>query len=304
VAPEEVEPLLRDVLEDPSLALLFRPGEGEDLVDGHGRPVSLDPDDGRERTPVQRAGLQLGMVLHAPDPADRPHRLEEVVAAAGLAIEIARLRVEVRRRLEEVKASRARIVSAGNEERRRIERDLHDGAQQRLVSIGLALRHVQHELGPEGVGPRAALDGVVEEIGLAIKELRELAGGLRPAQIDEGLGPALRDLARRAPLPVDVAVTSERLHVDLEAAAYFIACEGLTNAVKHAKATRVTLSAERSNGHLVVAVTDDGVGGATTDEGSGLRGLSDRVGAHNGALRVESAPGSGTRLVAELPCES
>ena len=305
-APEDVEPLLREVVEDPSLQLLFHLDGSDGPVDARGRPVASDAGEGREVTPVQRAGVPLGEVLHAPEPDDQPHRLEEVVAAAGLAIEIARLRVELRRRLEEVRASRARIVAAGNEERRRIERDLHDGAQQRLVSIGLALRHAQHQLGPGMDEHRAAIDGAVGEITLAIAELRELAGGVRPSQLDEGLGPALRELARRAPLPVTVAATPERMDADLEAAAYFIACEGLTNAVKHARAKHVTLSAERDNGHLVVAVIDDGVGGATlgSGSGSGLRGLSDRAGAHNGVLRVESVPGAGTRLVADLPCES
>ena len=133
------------------------------------------------RTPVTRAGVPLGMVLHSPVDEERPGLLGEVVEAAGLAIEIARLRVELRRQLDEVEASRARIVSAGYEERRRLERDLHDGAQQRLISIGLALRHAQHELGasPEKAGQ--AIDGAVTEIDVAAGELQELARGVRPA---------------------------------------------------------------------------------------------------------------------------
>ncbi|MCA1656768.1 MAG: histidine kinase, partial [Actinobacteria bacterium] len=192
-APEHVEPLLREIVQDAELELrLFLP-ESQEYVDARGRALEDARDDSRERTPIERAGQPLGMVLHGPGNQQRPGFLSEVVAAAGLAIEIARLRVGLRRQLEEVEASRTRIVSAGYEERRRIERDLHDGAQQRLVSIGLALRHVQHELGDSPNGAVAALDGPVDEIALAIQELRVLARGVRPAQLDEGLAPALRE---------------------------------------------------------------------------------------------------------------
>jgi signal transduction histidine kinase len=139
---------------------------------------------------------------------------------------------------------------------------------------------------------------------VAIDELRELAHGLPPAQLDAGLGPALRELARRTPLPVEVEVTGERFNRGLEAAAYFIACEGLTNAVKHANATRIELSTGRENGRLVVSIADDGIGGARRLPGSGLSGLSDRVAAHGGTLRIESDQGAGTTLTAELPCGS
>ena len=142
------------------------------------------------------------------------------------------------------------------------------------------------------------------EIAIAIDELRELAHGLPPAQLDAGLDPALRELAVRAPLPVQVHTTTERFSVGLEAAAYFVACEGLTNAIKHSGATAVVMSAQRSNGHLIVRVTDDGVGGAVDRLGGGLRGLHDRVAAHGGSLHVESAPDKGTILTAELPCGS
>jgi len=226
----------------------------------------------------------------------------EAIGAAGLAIEITRLRVELRRRLTEVEASRARIVAAGYEERRRIERDIHDGAQQRLVSIGLALLHAQHELGVSPV--RDTIEGAVQEIGIAIKELRGLAGGVRPTDLQRGLAPALRELAGRTPVRVDVHVSTERYPTDIEAAAYFIVCEAMTNAVKHADARHVALSAERQNGCLVVCVRDDGVGGADMDAGSGLRGLSDRVAAHGGVLRLDSPHGAGTTLTAELPCAS
>jgi len=300
--PEAIEGILGEVLSDPVLELRFWLPESESYVDARGRPAD-DSTDERQRTPVQRAGVPVALVRHSPPSIERPNLLDDVVADAGLAIEIARLRVELRRQLEEVEASRGRIVSAGYEERRRIERDLHDGAQARLVSIGLALRHAQHELDPASSPATTALDGAVDEVTLAIEELRDLARGVRPAQLDDGLAPALRELAGRSPVPVDVSAGSERFPGDLEAAAYFIASEGLTNAVKHAQASKISVSANRDNGTLVVTVTDDGVGGASEAEGTGLRGLSDRVEAHQGALRVESVPDRGTTLTAALPCE-
>jgi signal transduction histidine kinase len=304
IAPEAAEPLLADVLSDPDLELRFWLPESEIYVDAHGHAVTDLPDDARVHTPVTRAGVPLGMVVHRAVDEERPGLLQEVVEAAGLAIEIARLRVELRRQLEEVQASRARIVTAGYEERRRIERDLHDGAQQRLVSIGLALRHAQHELGPATPKVGRIIDATVDEIDVALEELRELARGVRPSQLDHGLAAALRELAARAPLPVEVTADGSRLAPDLEAAAYFIATEGLTNAVKHAQASCVRLATERVNGKLILSVSDDGVGGATAAGGSGLRGLSDRVQAHGGTLQVQSARGRGTTLVAELPCAS
>jgi signal transduction histidine kinase len=304
-APEEVEGVVREVLSDPRLELLFFLPEGELYVDVRGMPVSDLPDDGREWIAVERGAQPLGMVLHDPASEDDPTLLRRVVEAGGLAIEIARLRVALRRQLAEVEASRTRIVTAANEERRRIERDLHDGAQQRLVSIGLALRHAQHELG--STSPERAsltLDGALTEVAVAIDELRELAHGLPPSQLDAGLGPAFRELARRTPMPVEVKTPGERFDRGLEAAAYFIACEGFTNAVKHADATRIVLSAGRENGKLVISVADDGVGGARPTPGSGLSGLSDRVAAYGGTLRIESSRGAGTTLTAELPCGS
>jgi signal transduction histidine kinase len=304
-APEAIEALLRELVCDPQLELRFFLPESGLYVDARGLPVRDSPNDLRERTQIKRAGAPVGMVLHQPASPDEPDLLPRLVEAGGLAIEIARLRVELRRQLAEVEASRARIVAAGYEERRRIERDLHDGTQQRLVSIGLAMRHAQHEL-RDGSPSRAreTLDGAVEELSVAIEELRELARGLPPAQLDAGLAPALEELAGRAPLPVEVRATAARLSPGVEAAAYFIACEGLTNAVKHARASKVVLSAAQDNGTLVVSVADDGIGGAQRGVGSGLTGLTDRVVAQGGMLTIASRPGEGTTLTAELPCGS
>jgi signal transduction histidine kinase len=245
--------------------------------------------------------VPLGVLSYADDwAADR--LLIELVERVGLAVEIGRLRAELRRQLDEVEASRARIVAAGYAERRRLERDLHDGAQQRLVSVGLTLRHAQ--LGLAGTSAGQGIDAAVDQLMLAINELRELANGVRPAHLDDGLDAALRELASRTPMMVDLHVGPERHHADIEATAYFVACEALTNAYKHAAATNVDVRVQCADGRLKLTVADDGVGGAHPDRGSGLRGLSDRIAAQGGRMTVDSQPGAGTRLVAELPCAS
>lgn len=304
-APEDIEGVLRSALDADDLTLeLFLPG-GEGVVDPNGNPVADDPADGRSRWPIRHAGTTLGLLVAPAELSERGSLVPAVLDAGVLAVEIARLRVGLRRQLDEVEASRARIVAAGDDERRRIERDLHDGAQQRLVSIGLALRHAQHALGPNAdPDVNRTLDDAVAEITVTIDELRELARGLRPAHLDAGLGAALRDLARRAPLPVQVVTDADRYPTDIETAAYFTACEGLTNAVKHASATTVELRAIRERQRLVVAIIDDGIGGASVQRGSGLAGLADRVAAHGGTLSIDSDTGRGTRIRAEFPCAS
>ena len=303
-APEEIEGVLGQVLDDPRLELRYWLVAAETYADSRGHPVDDAGDGGRARTEVTRAGVPVAVVVHDAALEERGHLLASVIEAAGLAIEMARLRVELRRQLDEVEASRARIVAAGYEERRRIERDLHDGAQQRLVTIGLTLRHLQHRLGTGASDADDTLDAAVEDIGRAIAELRELARGVRPGQLDNGIAPALRELAERTSLPVEVRATGERFPAGLEAAAYFIVCEGLTNAVKHANASKVVVSASRENGSLVLSVADDGVGGAAPAGGSGLAGLADRVAAQGGTLALDSPPGAGTKLTVELPCAS
>ena len=302
-APEAIGQVVAEATGDPSLELFFWLPAEELHVDASGRAVNQLPDIDRARTPVNRGQLHLATVVHDPGLAERPDLLDSVIEAAGLAIEIGRLRVEVRRRLAEVEESRARIVTAGYQERRRLERDIHDGAQQRLVSIGLALRHVQARL-PEGSPEAAELDTTVTVVSEAIEELRELARGVRPAGLDDGLAPALRQLASRASLPTRVDATDDRFDDGLETAAYYVASEALANTAKHARATRVDLTAARRDGWLVVSVSDDGVGGARPSEGSGLAGMTDRVAALGGRLDVESPPGAGTTVTAELPCAS
>lgn len=296
--PEAIEQVLREAVGDPSLALGFRLPGSDEYVQLDGRPMPA----GGEQTPVRLSGEVVGVVAVGSD-ASRA-RLPELLTIGGLALEVVRLRVELRRQLDEVAASRARIALAADEERRRIERDLHDGHQQRLVSIGLSLRHAQHALNGADPGTHALIQRAVDEITQSIQDLRELARGLRPAQLDAGLEPALRELARRAPLPVDVQATTGRLPAEIEAAAYYTACEGVTNAVKHSGASCVTLRASHADGLLVLLVNDNGVGGATPGRGTGLTGLQDRVTAHGGTLEITSPRGQGTTMTAMFPCAS
>jgi len=299
-APEQVGAVLAGALGDSELELLFSLPDGTE-VDTNGRVVESAAGDGRARTPVRRGELPLAAVVHDEALGQRPDLLESVIGAAGLAIEIARLRVEVRRQLAEVEESRERIVTAGYEERRRLERDLHDGAQQRLVSIGLALRHLQGQL-PAETEQAEILDSTVGEVSRAIAELRELARGVRPAGLDDGLATALQALASRSRLRIKVEATGERFEERFETAAYFVASEALANAAKHANASHVAVTARRHNGGLVVSVRDDGVGGAAPSPGSGLAGISDRVAALGGSVTVASPTGKGTLVTAEFPC--
>ena len=301
--PEATRDVLARALGDPGLELLFQLPEERVEVDLSGRPVEGRDRAGTARTPVRRGSFPLATVIHDASLGERPDLLESVIGAAGLAIEIARLRVEVRRQLAEVQDSRLRIVTAGDEERRRLERDLHDGAQQRLVSIGLTLRHLEAQL-PAGSPQAQTLDATVSELTQAIDELRELARGVRPAGLDDGLAPALRQLSARSRLRVSVRATDERFADRLETAAYFVASEALANAAKHANASSVDVVAERQNSSLVVSIRDDGVGGAEPSDGSGLSGIADRVAALGGNVTVASPPGHGTLVTAELPCGS
>jgi signal transduction histidine kinase len=302
-AAEEVGATLAAALGDPLCELVFWLPESETYVDAAGVPADV-ADDERARTEAARRGTRLGLLLHDRALLERRDLLESVLAAAGLTIEIARLRVEVKTQLARVEASRERIVEAGYAERRRLERDLHDGAQQRLISLGLHLRRLQRSLPPEAqiVGP--ALGGAVDEIGHAITDLRHLAAGIRPARLDEGLAAALADLARGVPVSVDIQAEHGRLPESIETAAYFVACEALTNAVKHASASRITITTRRDGDRFVVSVQDDGVGGAKARRGTGLAGLNDRVEAHGGQMRIESSHSAGTLVEAVLPCAS
>jgi signal transduction histidine kinase len=228
-----------------------------------------------------------------------------LVDADVLEAENVRLDAELQRRIEELRASRQRIVAAGVAERRRLERDLHDGAQQRLVSLALTIRMARGRLPDDPQAAEELLDSAGRELELALAELRELARGIHPAVLsDRGLGAALEALASRAPLPVQLAhgETVGELPETVESATYFVVAEALTNVAKYADATRATVSVERVDGAVEIAVADDGVGGADPDQGSGLRGLADRLAALDGELGVESAAGAGTTIRARIPC--
>jgi signal transduction histidine kinase len=203
---------------------------------------------------------------------------------------------------EELRASRARLVEAGDAARRRLERDLHDGAQSRLVALALLLRSARRRVtDDEQLG--SLLDRAQEELGTSLAELRELARGIHPAVLSErGLEPALQSLVARAPVPVDVEACGERLPAPVESAAYFVVSEALANVAKYARATHASVTVERRNGELTVEVADDGVGGADLGRGSGLRGLEDRLAALDGSLSLDSPAGRGTRLRARIPC--
>jgi signal transduction histidine kinase len=302
-APEEIGVVLAEALDDPLAQLYFWLPETQAYADVEGELVEL-PHDARAHREITRDDARTATLLHDPTLLERRDLLDGVVSAAALSIEIARLRVEVRIQLAEVEASRTRIVEAGYEERRRLERDLHDGAQQRLVSLGVQLRRLQLSLPREASILSPAFDQIVGEVGAAIGDLRQIAAGVRPARLDDGLAAALRDLARTTPIPVEVEASRERVAASVEAAAYFVACEAVTNAVKHASPSKVAVRTYRANGTLRVSVSDDGVGGAVVRRGSGLAGLRDRVAAHGGTLEVVSRRGEGTRIEVAIPCES
>jgi signal transduction histidine kinase len=214
------------------------------------------------------------------------------------------LDAELRARLEELRASRARIVEAGDAERRRLERDLHDGAQSRLVALKLLLSSARARARGADGDLEAVLGEAIDELDTSLSELRELARGIHPAVLtDRGLEPALQALASRAPVPVTVeADDGERLPGAVESAAYFVVSEALANVAKYAQATQAAVAVHRANGLVTVDVTDDGIGGADATRGSGLRGLTDRVAALDGTLSLESPAGGGTHLHAEIPC--
>ncbi|CAN5588619.1 hypothetical protein BH10ACT3_BH10ACT3_09820 [soil metagenome] len=304
--PEDTGNLLRQLIGDPDLVLILRSTALDGWVDEGARPIA-EPSAGPDTVMVESGGLVVGAIVLGSIEPDRFRMVTSVPDTTTLAVEMARLRMDLRLQLTAVEASRERIVEAADEERRRIQRDLHDGAQQRLVSVGLALRHTQHELG-SGVGdPMASLDDAVEQVVAVIAELREMASGMSPSQLDHGLEPALRDLAERA-RPTRVAIEMlnpvGRLSRPLETAAYFVACEGLTNAIKHANPSHVVLRADRDDQVLRLTVHDDGGGGADLALGTGLRGLVDRVQAIGGTFCLDSPAGIGTTIKVEFPCES
>jgi signal transduction histidine kinase len=305
--PGELQASLARSLGDPALELLYALDGPGGWVTAQGRPQALPSPGGGPRgravTEVERHGRPLAALIH--DPALDQGLVRAAAAAAGIAIENERLQAEVHAQLEEVRASRLRIVEAGDRERRRVERNLHDGAQQRLATVALSLAMLRDRDGADPAAA-AALGDISAQLRQAINDLRELARGIHPAILtEEGLPAAVESLADRSALPVSVVADFEaRLPEPVEAIAYFVVAESLANIAKYARATGARVALSRCDRSLRVEIRDDGVGGADTSRGTGLRGLEDRVSAVRGSFRVESQPGAGTRVLAEIPCDA
>jgi signal transduction histidine kinase len=298
-----VRELLAESLGDHSVAIAYWLPDREIFVDEVGRRVELpNPTSGRTWTAIERDGRPVAAIVHDAALDTTSELVQAAAAASSLALDNERLKADLRARLEELRVSRLRIVEATDAARRRIERDLHDGAQQQLVALALELRLLrgrvkdQPELTPLG-------DSLSERLASALAELRELARGIHPTILtDQGLAPAIEALANRAPLPVEAEVAVHgRLAEPVEAAAYFVVAEALTNVVKYAHASYVDVRIRREDGEVLVDVADDGVGGVDVGAGSGLRGLQDRLAAVDGELDIDSPPGGGTRLRARIP---
>jgi signal transduction histidine kinase len=300
--PARVRDAIARTLGDRSLELAFWLPERQRFVDAAGAERLVQASPNRAVTMLNHDGKPVAALVHDPSLLEDPELIEAVGAAASLALENSRLHAELRAQLAEIRASRTRLVDAGDAERRRLERDLHDGAQQRLLGIRLALQLAHNRLAHGGVAVDDLLREADAEVVGALEELRSLARGIHPAILTEdGLAAALGALTRRAPVPVELNASTERLPTSVEATAYFVAAEALANVVKHAHASRVTIDVTRANGTVAIHVTDDGVGGADA-VGAGLRGLRDRVEALDGRLVIESPPGQGTRVSAAIPC--
>jgi signal transduction histidine kinase len=293
---------LARALGDPTLELAYRLADGR-YVDESGEPAVVPDVQGRAVTLLSSSDEVLAALVHDPALLDEPALVESVRATAGLVLENERLAAEGRAQLAQVRASRARLVAATDEERRRIERDLHDGAQQRLVAVCVAIGLAAGRADP---GLAEVLRSAQDELEEAIGDLRALARGIHPTLLrEDGLDAALEAIARRAPVPVTIqGAVDARLAPEVELAAYFFATEALTNTVKHAAASRATVHVQHSHDRLRVTVSDDGVGGATLSPSGGLAGLRDRIEALDGTMAIRSDPAGGTIVVAELPCGS
>jgi signal transduction histidine kinase len=234
---------------------------------------------------------------------NEPQLLAAVSAAAEIALENGRLQVELKARLEELRESRARVIAVGQKERQRLERNLHDGAQQRLIALSLELGLLEERVAGDP-DSRRRLEDARREIATSLEELRDIARGLHPAVVSgHGLAVALESMAARAQVPVRLTMElPERLPEQVEVAAYYVVSESLANIEKHARATSATVALARIDGQVVVEIVDDGIGGADSERGSGLRGLADRVEALGGRLRIWTPRGGGTHVKAELPC--
>jgi signal transduction histidine kinase len=302
-APADLRDALARALGDPSLELAYWLPDYGVYADLDGRPLELPDLEGRATTLIDRNGDHVAALIHEPALEDEPELLDRVQAAAGIALENARLHAELRARLEELRGSRARIVEAAQNERQLLERNLHDGAQQRLIALSLDLSILKGRMDGDSEA-RAGIDQARRQIAASLAELREISSGLHPAVVSgHGLPVALEQLAARAPVPVELAIDVEgRLPEPLEVAAYYVVSESLVNIAKHAQANAARVVIVKEQGELVLEIVDDGIGGADSERGTGLRGLADRVESLDGRLRVWTPRGGGTRVRAEIPC--
>jgi len=301
----DLQGALAKTMGDPGLVVArWQPDRGT-YTDADGRSVALPANgDDRRVALVDADGRRMAALVYDASLDDDPELVEAITMATGVALENEHLQAEAQARLVELRASRERIVAAGDAERRRLERNLHDGAQQRLVAISLQLRLLQNRIGDD---PSAAalVTTASDELARSLSELRELARGLHPAVLEHGLGPALDSLASRAPVPTTVSCdVGGTVPEAVELAAFFVASEALANVAKYAGASHAAVSVTRDATSVRIEIADDGIGGADDSLGSGLRGLADRVEALDGRLFVTSPPGAGTTVTAELPCGS
>ncbi len=329
-SPEHRREAMRDALAeatgDDALRVAYWVNDG--WVDGEGHQVDLEPlgdqiavfwtrdgwvdGDGRQirsGMPVGPAagagpGEPIAAVIHDRSLIEERDLVRDVGSAVGIALENELLEAELRANVEELRASRARIVEAGYEERRRVERDLHDGAQQRLMALGINLQLAKAKVADEPDTAAGLLDDAIDVLAEATAELREFARGIHPAVLsDKGLDAAIAGLASRAPIPVEVSGTPEaRLPTPVESTAYFVVAEALTNVARYSRAEGASVRVEQVNGAVEIEIADDGVGGADPTAGSGLSGLADRVSALGGEFRVDSPAGAGTKILVRVPC--
>ena len=302
----ELQAALARAMGDPALVVARRaPGPAE-YVGADGSPVAVgEPGAGRRVASVECDGREVAALLYDASIDDDPALVEAVTAAAGIALENEQLHAASDAQVAELRESRERIVSAGDAERRRLERNLHDGAQQRLVALGLQLRLLQGRIRDDPAIAEELATTAGDELARSLEELRELARGIHPAVLDHGLEPAIDSLVSRSPVPTELVYEATGpLTAPVELAAYFVVSEALTNVAKYARARTTTVMVARAGDRLVVEIADDGVGGADAKDGSGLRGLADRVEALGGRLHLSSTSEAGTVLTAEIPCAS